>query len=355
MNNAIASCECTNNNVSNLSNNSGGKGANGNNGGGGGGSGAGGSGGSGGLAAGAVGTCYTQGGGIYINGASNNLVGCLCVNNNMDNLCSNTGGAGGSGSGNNGGAGADVGGGGASNSAAGGNGLCYTEGGGIYINGNDSSVNGVEANNNNTGNLCSNVVHGVGNGGSVGAHSGGVGTCYTVGGGIYLFNNGNSIDSCIGISNNIDNLLSNAPSAGGTPYTDGAGIYLGPASCNIVNACDLTANVTCGIQLGSPITASYNTLAENMVINCGVNGTTDCTPSTVLNGIVSYATTYTNIIENNFVKDCLVGYIAQSGTVDKFMQNTAYKNIPTQYSSTITNTVSISGISTKPGVNVTIP
>jgi len=123
----------------------------------------------------------------------------------------------------------------------------------------------------------------------------------------------------------------------------------------MVNACDLTANVTCGIQLGSPYSTSYNTLTKNLIMNCFVNGTVDCTISTSLNGIVSYATTTTNIFQNNTVQNCTIGfYVTTTGTPNKFLQNTAYSNT-TQYSAGITNTASVTGFSTLPGVNVTIP
>ena len=340
------------------------------------------------LGAGGIGTCYLLSAGIFINSSTkNNLNGCICTNNNGTNFCSNRGGNAGNGTGTttnlNGGGGAGVGGGGGGyNTPNTATGICYIAGGGIYLfnvsTGN--SISGCSCNNNNLSNLSTNTGGtggtvsagspggagaGVGGGGG-GYYPGAPGICYTFGCGI-LFDassDGNSIDGCICITNNTGNLSANSnvgngyagTTAGGIGicYTDGAGVTLGASSCNSINACDLTANVTCGIQLGSTFSTSVNTLTDNVITNCDIDATLDCTVSPLLNGAVSYATTSTNIFNNIIAIDCLIGFVAQAGTLDKFARNTAYKNT-TQYSSTITNTASISGAPSSPGVNITIP
>ena len=186
-----------------------------------------------------------------------------------------------------------------------------------------------------------------------------------------MASNNNSIGNCQCNANSTDNLLTNTGGYGssgsgkavgnggigtggyapvGTCYTDGAGIYLDAASYNVVNACELTANWTCGVIVGK---YSDYTLTDNLVTNCLV-AASDFTRSTTLNGIVSYAQTTINYFENNTVKNCLLGFVAAVITADKFFRNTAYNNA-TQYSASITNAVSMSGTSTLPGVNVTIP
>ena len=189
---------------------------------------------------------------------------------------------------------------------------------------------------------------GVGNGGN-GNTAGGAGSAITSGGGIYVQNNSMVVNGCECSTNSAGNLLNNS-SISGIAYTVGAGIYLDAASYNVVNACELTANWTCGIIVGN---YSDHTLTDNLVTNCLVVAS-DTVRSTTLNGIVSYAQTTTNYFENNMAKNCLLGFVSAVITADKFFRNTAYNNA-TQYSASITNAVSMSGTSTLPGVNVTIP
>ena len=242
-----------------------------------------------------------NGGGIYLVGANNYLENCQCNSNNTDNFDTNTGGSGNISAGN----GAGVGG--------GGSGLTSTD-------------------------------------------TGGSGTCYTVGGGIFLQGNTTVVNSCGCIANNVNNLLGNSSVGNGsgsypgvgTCYTDGAGMYIDAASDNMIDACDMIINWTSGIVVGK-----YNnyTLTDNLVSNCTVNGSTNNTQSTTLNGIVSYAQTTTNIFNNNVVRNCLRGFVAAAVTTDKFLQNTAYNNC-TQYSTSITNTALITDFTTIPGVNI---
>ena len=77
-------------------------------------------------------------------------------------------------------------------------------------------------------------------------------------------------------------------------------------------------------------------------------------PSASLNGIVSYATTSTNIIQNNVVTDCNIAFITtQTGTFDIFALNTAYKN-NLQYSSNIVGIASLCGCLSLSGENITV-
>ena len=138
---------------------------------------------------------------------------------------------------------------------------------------------------NNGGNLQNNSS--VGNGGSVNQGSGGIGTC----------------------------------------YTDAAGIYLGAASYNMVNACDLTVNTTCGVQLGSPYATTDNTLNDNMITHCTINGAINCVTIPTTNGIFSFTSTGTNIIQSNIVKDCSMGLQAATNTNDIFALNNLFNNV----------------------------
>jgi len=381
--NSISSCRCEHNNSDNLCSNTGGNGdilGGGGAGVGGGGAGIGGS-------TGVSGTCYTQGGGMYVETTCNNntFTGCTCANNNTGNLSSNTGGNG-SNSGSNGG-GAGVGGGGGNDDGGiGGSGTCYTQGGGVYIETtcDNNTFTSCACTDNNTGNLSFNTGGngsasggggaGVGGGGG-GNGNGGLGTCYTQGGGVYIDtdSNRNDINSCECTTNNTDNLYTNTGGTGlnpgeqvgdggagtggtggiGTCYTDGAGIFLGGASCNVINGCDMVANYTCGIQLGSPFDTGDNTLAENLVMDCSVKGSADCVQSTSLDGIVSYATTGTNVFENNVVRYCNRGFVQTAAAVDTFLRNTAYKN-GTQYAN-ISNVASLGTSPSAAGTNITIP
>ena len=65
---------------------------------------------------------------------------------------------------------------------------------------------------------------------------------------------------------------------------------LGTASCNMVNACDLTANALSGVQLGSGYTQADNTLTDNVIQDCAVNGAASCGAISTFNGIVTYGT-----------------------------------------------------------------
>ena len=91
-----------------------------------------------------------------------------------------------------------------------------------------------------------------------------------------------------------------------------------------------------------------------MIANCVIDGTVDCSISTIVNGIVSYATTSTNIIQNNVVTDCNIGFVTpQPGTFDIITLNNAYKN-NTQYSSNIVGLASICGCLSISGENITV-
>jgi parallel beta-helix repeat protein len=388
-NNTVTGCTCSGNNTGNLASNTGGNGSSYD----GGGAGVGGGGGSGRGGGGGGGTCYTQGGGVYVETTCNNniITGCTCSDNNTGNLSSNTGGNGNI----YGGGGAGVGGGGGSGYAVGGDGTCYTQGGGVYVETtcNNNIVTGCTCSDNNTGNLASNtggncyddgvfvggggagVGGGGGGGGGVGGGGGGNGTCYTQGGGIFIdtASTRNDINSCECTTNNTDNLYKNTGGTGFNPgeqvgdggagdsgaggigicYTDGAGIFLGSASCNVVNGCDMVENYTCGIQLGSPFDAGDNTLAENLVMDCSVKGSLDCVQSTSLDGIVSYATTGTNVFENNVVRYCNRGFVQTAAAVDTFLRNTAYKN-GTPYAN-ISNVVAFTNPPVTAADNIIIP
>ena len=339
-NNNIQGCSCLNNNIGNLSSNSGGNSFDF------GGAGVGGGGGR------TSATCYTIGGGIDLLNIGNSIENCNCSLNNSANLSFNTGGVGASNSG-----GAGVGSGGYS--AAGISSHCYTIGGGIYLAVGGNTVQACQCTANNTSNLCANSGQnggaGVGDGGGSGP---GIGNCYTTGGGILLADNNNDVNSCQAALNNTGNLVGNSSiTAGNSVYTDAAGIYFGAASYNVVNSSDMTSNVTCGIQVGSPIVTSNNTLTDNLVMNCFVKGTPDNTISSSLDGIVSYATTTTNIFENNVVKNCRRGFVAAATTaLDRFSRNTAFRNTPSQYVNIpllpVVNTGATGG---NPASNLTIP
>ena len=302
--------------------------------------------------------CSITGGGIYLANNNNIVQGCQCNTNSVSNLSTNTGG-GGIGSG--GGAGVGSGG----NNGSGGSVLCYAIGGGICITNSNNSIEGCQCNANNVDNLSSNTG---GSGSTVGAGVGQGGSntgplqCYTVGGGICVASgNINDIVSCQAVTNNTGNLLNNSSVtlSGGSALVcaDGAGIYFGNASWNLAKSCDLTANVTCGIQIGSPYFTTNNTIIDDLIFDCTVNGSTTCVAvqPTSLDGIVSYATTNINVVERNFVKNCLVAYIETSTLgIDRFIRNAAYNN-GTQYSTTITNTISFSAAPPTAGVNITIP
>ena len=340
-NNAIQCCQCDNNIIGNMSYN-----ISGNNSGSYGGAGVGGGGYS------TAGSCFITGGGIYLASNNNIVQGCQCNTNNVSNLSTNTGGSSG---------GAGVGSG--SYSGAGNSVSCSVIGGGIYITGINNSIQGCQCNANNTSNLSSNTAGTGGSPAGVGQGAGNTGPlqCYIAGGGICVAANNNDVASCQAVANSVGNLLNNSsvtPSGGSVLVcADGAGIYFGAASCNMVNGCDLTANVTCGIQLGSPYLTANNVLSDNLIMDCTVNGSTACAQSTLLDGIVSYATTGTNIVFNNYVKNCLVGYIkTTAASLDKFIGNTAYENGTPQYSTTITNTISFSAaLPFSAGVNLTVP
>ena len=383
-NNTINSCTCSTNNINNFDYNIGGTGAVGTVGSSGGGGAAVGGGAGGFDEPGGLGTCSIVGSGILINNAStgNNINGCECNNNNNNNFCINKGGAGAATSGGTpGGGGAGVGGGGGGYGYTGGTGSCFITGGGIFIYNasTNNSINGSLCNNNNTSNLCTNTggpggtggggagagVGGGGGGGTVNA--GGAATCYTFGGGICFdgSSNGNSIDDSICITNNTGNLSGNSNvgngyngsvSTGGIGicYTDGAGIELGAASCNIVNACELTANALSGVQLGSGYAQADNTLVDNVIMDCAINGAASCGSISTVNGIVTYGSSSpVNLIQNNMVKYCTQAYSATTNSNDIFASNVAKTNL-NPYSSNITYTA-IGGSLNYAGVNLTVP
>ena len=122
----------------------------------------------------------------------------------------------------------------------------------------------------------------------------------------------------------------------------------------MVTSCDLTANVLSGIQLGSGYTTQDNSLADNVVLDCAVNGDATCGSNAIYNGIVTYGTSAaTNIIQNNFVKYCQLGYSATTQSTDIFASNMAKTNFAS-YSSNITYT-SIGSAFNYAGVNLTTP
>ena len=352
--NGVVGCQCLSNNMNNLSiNNNGGAGSNG-----GGGAGVGGGGGgnyvTSGIAQGGGCIYLINGGGAYLTGIGNSMQGCQCAFNNVANLCNNVGGTSGSAGG-----GAGVGGGG-SDADFGGTCTGNINGGGVYLAGANNSVEGCQCSSNNMSNLCTNTGGAGagdagggagGGGGGSGIVAGGSGSAIISGGGIYVQNNAMGINGCECNANSTGNLLNNS-NISGTAYTAGAGIYLDAASSNVVNDCDMTVNWTCGIIVGK-----YNnyTLADNLISNCFVDGSTGTTQSTILNGIVSYAQTTTNYFENNTVKNCLQGFVAQTGNSEIYSRNTAYNN-GTQYTNVTTlPVVNTSATSGNPACNLAIP
>ena len=143
-NNESSDCQCSDNNFSNLSLNHGGSGGTY----GGGGAGVGGGGGGQFDNIGGEGTCFTNGGGIFVDTTSNNnsINSCDCATDNIDSLAGNQGGAGGSSGGHPGDA---IGNGGASSSSLspetpGGIGIGTLQGAGIYLDANCNVVNGCD-------------------------------------------------------------------------------------------------------------------------------------------------------------------------------------------------------------------
>ena len=120
----------------------------------------------------------------------------------------------------------------------------------------------------------------------------------------------------------------------GICYTDAAGVFLGAASFNMVNACDLTVNTTCGVQIGSPYATADNTLNDNMITHCTISGAINCVTIPTTNGIFSYTSTGTNIVQSNIVKDCTIGLQAVNNTQDIFALNNLFNNM-TQLGSNI--------------------
>jgi hypothetical protein len=307
-------------------------------------------GGGGGGTDGAVGPgyCSMLGGGCFVNFCTNTAIqSCTFQSNNNSNFNNNTGGNGGL----YGGAGVGS---GARNGGV--PSYCYCLGGGLYILGIGTKIQECLCAANNVSNLSNNIgpsgAAGVGDGG----YTVGTGNCYIIGGGVYLSADGNSLEGCGVEANNTNNLVGNSSiSPTSQVYQDLAGIYVGASSCNVVNGCDMTANVTCGLQLGSPINTQFNTLADNLIMNCSAQGTTGCGQSAELDGIVSYATTATNWFENNVARNCSNGFVATAGSADVFTANTAYNN-GNQYVNVTTlpiiNTASTSG---NPASNLQVP
>jgi hypothetical protein len=292
--------------------------------------------------------CFVQGGGLLIH-AGCSVSGDQTENNNSANLSENTGGAGAVGGG------AGVGGGGGNNGSS--SVALSLIGGGIYLTGTSNTIQGCQCNANNVSNLQTNTG---GTGTSIGSGVG-LGGASSVGAayntisiaGIYVTANNTTIQGCQLNLNNIDNLLDNS-SVTGAIKEYMAGVYLSNVSCNVVDSCDMAANVTCGIQLGNS-DEEVADAANNLIMNCSVQGTTDCSQSTELDGLVSYVTTMTNLFENNIARFCHNGFVAQSVSSDIFSRNTAYNN-GNQYvhiaSLPVVNTSAITG---NPASNITIP
>jgi hypothetical protein len=312
-----------------------------------------GGGGASGSGTGASSYCFIIGAGCCIRtGTPHVLEGSDFVANNRGNFAHNNGGNSASGAG-----GAGVGSGAGVTVPS----YCYMLGGGIYILSNSIEIQGCrcEANNlqnlsyNVGGQLSASVGAGVGDGGSATAGSG---NCYIIGGGIYLSADGNTLSGCDFVANNTNNLIENSSiSPTGSVYQDLAGIYVGAASCNVVHSCEMTANATCALQLGSPINTAFNTLTDNLIMNCSVQGTSDCSQSAQLDGLVSYAATTTNLFEGNIVENCYNGFVAATESLDIFLRNKAYNNAAQYVNITRLPVVHASATAANPACNLAFP
>ena len=252
--------------------------------------------------------------------SNNESSDCQCSDNNFSNLSLNHGGSGGIGDG---GGGAGVGGGGGGQLfASGGDGTCSINSGGIFIDttSDGNNINSCNCSTDNADNLA-------GNQGGAGGSSGGQA-------GESIGNGGANVSA--------------TPGGIGIGTLQGAGIYL-DANCNTVNGCDCIGNVNWGIQLSN---TGDQSAANNLIMSCSVNGATGCTGPSNLGGIGSYATGI-NTVDNNLVRYCLTGYMAQADNIEVYEQNCAFFNT-TEYVD-VTPTGLWGNPTGVPGVNIQHP